>query len=65
MKDRHEFIYKKLEIAAEEKRKIKEQDVSDELELFLHKKYPWIDSHNLKKILNQGFYYAWKDGLAN
>ena len=64
MKDGHEFIYKKLETAADEKRKIKEKDVADELQLFLHKKYPWVDSGNLKRIVSQGFYYAWKDGLA-
>ena len=64
MKDGHEFIYKKLETAADKKRKIKEKDVSDELQLFLHTKYPWVDSKNLKRIVSQGFYYAWKDGLA-
>lgn len=64
MKDGHEFIYKKLETAADEKRKLKEQDVSDELQLFLHQKYPWVDSGNVERILSQGFYYAWKDGLA-
>jgi len=64
MKDGHEFIYKKLETAADEKKKIKEKEVSDELQLFLRKKYPWVDSANLKRIVSQGFYYAWKDGLA-
>lgn len=64
MRDGHEFIYKTLETAADEKRKIKEKDVSDELQLFLRKKYPWVDSGNLKRIVSQGFYYAWKDGLA-
>jgi hypothetical protein len=64
MKDGHDFIYKTLETAADEKRKIKEKDVSDKLKLFLHAKYPWIDSENLKRILSQGYYYAWKDGLV-
>jgi hypothetical protein len=64
MKDGHEFIYKTLEIAAKEKIKIKEKDLEDELNSFLNKTYPWIDSGNLKRILSQGFYYAWKDGLA-
>jgi hypothetical protein len=64
MKDGHDFIYKQLTIAAKEKRKIKEMDLADELKLLLHKKYPWIDSQNLKTIFSQGFYYAWKDGLV-
>ena len=64
MKVGQEFIYKALETAAQEKRKIGEKDVADELKSFLHNKYPWIDSGNLKRILSQGFYYAWKDGLA-
>lgn len=64
MKDGHEFVYKRLELAADEKVKIKEKALSNELQLFLHKKYPWIDSGNLKRIASQGFYYAWKDGLA-
>jgi hypothetical protein len=64
MKDGHDYIYKTLVTAAKEKRKIKEKDVSEELKLFLHKEYPWIDSGNLKRILTQGFYYAGKDGLV-
>lgn len=63
MKDGHDFIYTKLKTAADEKRILKEKDVSDELKLFLHNKYPWINSRNLKEIISQGFYYAWKDGL--
>jgi hypothetical protein len=64
MKDGHDFIYKKLETAGREKIRMKEEDMTGELKLFLHKKYPWIDSENLKRILSQGYYYAWKDGLA-
>jgi hypothetical protein len=64
MKDGHEFIYKTLEKAADEKRKIKEKDVSAELQLFLSERYSWVDSGNLKRIVSQGFYYAWKEGLA-
>ena len=64
MKKGHDFVYKTLNTAADEKRKIKEKNVSEELKLFLHGQYPWIDTENLKMILSQGFYYAGKDGLV-
>jgi hypothetical protein len=64
MKDGHEYVYKTLATAANNKIKIKEKDVSEGLKLFLLKEYPWIDLRNLKRILTQGFYYAGKDGLV-
>lgn len=27
-------------------------------------RYPWVDSANTARLLTQGMYYAWKDGLA-
>lgn len=63
MKQGHDYIYKTLEKATDENRKIKEKEMAEELKSFLQKDYPWIDSGNLKRILSQGFYYAWKDGL--
>lgn len=64
MRDGHDFVYKTLEAAADEKRKISDQEVSDKLKSFLQERYPWINSRNFRSLLSQGFYYAWKDGLA-
>jgi hypothetical protein len=63
MKTGHNYIYKKLESAAFENRKLNEKDLARDLKSFLHKDYPWIDDSNLKTIFSQGCYYAWKDGL--
>jgi hypothetical protein len=64
MKQGHDYIYKTLELAAKENRKMKEKGMAEELKSFLHNEYPWVDSGNLKRILSQGFYYARKDGLT-
>ena len=64
MRKGHDYVYKALEAATDEKRKIKQTEIANPLVSFLHQEYPWIDSENLKRILSQGFYYAWKDGLG-
>jgi hypothetical protein len=61
----HQYIYRALESATLENKKIKTSHLAADLKLFLHKDYPWISSDNLKSIHNQGCYYAWKDGLAD
>ena len=65
MRKGHDYIYKALEAATDEKRKINQTEIADLLSSFLNQEYPWIDSENLKRILSQGLYYAWKDGLGN
>lgn len=50
MKDGHEFIYKKLETASDETRRIEEKDLSQELKLFLH-----ISMHGLTQRIKRKF----------
>lgn len=63
MKKGNEYIYKKLGDAASQRKTIKREDLADDLQSFLERDYPWINSENMKRILSQGYYYAWKDGL--
>ncbi|HEU5292406.1 MAG TPA: hypothetical protein VFU05_17285 [Cyclobacteriaceae bacterium] len=64
MKAGHEYVYKMLETAAREREKPDQQILADELQSFLHQKYPWVDENNIKSIFSQGCYYAYKDGLV-
>ena len=59
----HSFIYKKLESIIKENKKITNEDLHTEVQTFLGRKYAWINSDNMKKLVSQGIYYAYKDGL--
>jgi hypothetical protein len=63
MRQGHDYIYNSLTKATDENRKVKEKEIAEDLKNYLHRQYAWIDSGNLKRILSQGFYYAWRDGL--
>jgi hypothetical protein len=59
----HRLIYKKLESVMKENKNISNEELAEHLKNFLAKKYPWINVDNFSKLLSQGIYYAYKDGL--
>lgn len=62
--DGNRYLFQILETTAQEKKKIRMQDLTAKLNSLLLDSCPWIDEENLKRILNQGMYYAWKEGLS-
>lgn len=65
IKSGNDYIYNTLEAAAVQRKKISQDDLANNLRSFLNKDFPWINESNMKSILSQGCYYAYKDGLIN
>lgn len=38
---------------------LKESENYIKAELHIKNNYPWMNSENIKRVINQGFYYAW------
>lgn len=64
LSDGIKFIETTLEKIADERRTIHEQELKDQLRVFMQSKYPWIDRNTVAHLFNQGCYYGWKEGLA-
>ncbi|MEJ6982231.1 hypothetical protein WG906_17330 [Pedobacter sp. P351] len=59
------FISTTLKDVCDRRETIKETDLKSALINEMSSKFPWLSNDNLKRILSQGLYYAWKDGLGN
>ncbi|HLP20910.1 MAG TPA: hypothetical protein VK174_11445 [Chitinophagales bacterium] len=58
------FMETTLEKISDQKQTIQEQELKDQLRVFMLAKYPWIDRNALAHLFNQGCYYNWKEGLS-
>ena len=58
-----DFVFKQYERATDEKSATTYNEVRDNLLLYLKDRHPWVSKKNLKTLLGQGQYYAWKEGL--
>ena len=59
------FISTTLEDVCDRRATIKETDLKSALINEMSSKFPWLSNDNLKRILSQGLYYSWKDGLGD
>jgi hypothetical protein len=61
--DGYQFISDKLMKLYDVGEYIKQRELSDAFRAFISMQYPWMSEKNRKELLNQGLYFAWKDGL--
>ena len=54
-----------LEGVYDKRETIKEKDLRAAFIADMRGRFPWMNEVNLKKILSQGLYYAWKNGLGD
>ena len=59
------FISTTLEDVCDRRATIKETYFKSALINEMISKFPWLSNDNLKRILSQGLYYSWKDGLGD
>ena len=63
METGHNFIYERLSKLSDDQQTIESNQLTKEFEGLLKEKFFWISRSNLKSLLSQSIYYAWKDGL--
>jgi hypothetical protein len=59
----HKFIYDTLLKAEDDTTRIFEKQLNEDFISFIKSEEPWINESNIRKMYNQGKYYAWRDGL--
>ena len=59
----HNFVYERLARLSNDNQTIASNQLTREFESFMKEKFPWVSNSNLKRLLGQSIYYAWKDGL--
>jgi hypothetical protein len=63
MREGHQFVYDTLEQLAKNKNKIDNPHLLSLLSGFLKPKYDWISEEVMGRLMGQGIYYAYKDGI--